>query len=75
MNEPACPSKWIPSLTTMKIGVGMVGRFTDEEWSRTSVVNDAYIRNSESNHLAGMIGRLLLGQDGWAPHHIMVTDL
>ena len=30
----------IPSLTTMKIGVGMVGRFTDEEWSRTSVVND-----------------------------------
>jgi len=24
----------------MKIGVGMVGRFMGEEWSRTSVVND-----------------------------------
>jgi hypothetical protein len=22
-----------------------------------------------------MIGRPLLGQGGWAPHHIMVTDL
>jgi len=25
----------------MKICVGMVGRFMGEEWSRTSVVNDA----------------------------------
>ena len=32
----------------MKIGVGMVGRFMGEEWSRTSVVNDAYIRDSGS---------------------------
>ena len=41
MNEPACPLKWIRSLTTMKIDVGMVGRFMGEEWSPTSVVNDA----------------------------------
>jgi hypothetical protein len=32
----------------MKIGVGMGGRFTDEEWSPTPVVNDAYIRDSGS---------------------------
>jgi hypothetical protein len=75
MNEPACPLEWIPSLTTMKIDVGMVGRFMGEEWSPTSVVNDTYIRDSGSNHLTGMIGRPLLGQVGWAPHHIMVTDL
>ena len=59
----------------MKIGVGMGGRFMGEGWSRTSVVSDAYIHDSGSNHLAGMIGRPLLGQVGWAPHHIMATDL
>jgi hypothetical protein len=32
----------------MKIDVGMVGRFMGEEWSPTSVVNDAYIRDSGS---------------------------
>jgi hypothetical protein len=59
----------------MKIGVGMVGRFMDQEWSRTSVVKDAYIHDSGSNHFAGMIDRLLLRQVGWAPHHIMMTDV
>jgi hypothetical protein len=48
----------------MNVGVGMVDRFTDEEWSRTSVVNDTYIRDRGSNHLVGMIGRPLLGQVG-----------
>ena len=59
----------------MKIDVEMVGRFTDEKWSRAMVANVACIRNNRSDHLAGMLDRPLLRHVGWVTRHIMMKDL
>jgi hypothetical protein len=56
-------------------GKFMVARWTREEWGRSSEVTDQHIRDSGSNSEAYRIGRPLLGQIGWSPHHITVIDL
>ena len=56
-------------------GKFMVGRWTQEEWSRSSVVNDEYLRSTGTNDQARRIGSPLLRQIGWASHHITVMDL
>lgn len=56
-------------------GKFLIGRFTPEEWSRSSTVTDDYRRSTGSISLAQEIGRPLLGQIGWSSYHITVMDL